>query len=147
MLDFLSSLGLGVFAVAFGLDFYKEWLSPRLLSRSWFPGEPDLPPVAGEVEETKSRDVDRVVLATYLTAVAFLFIGIIDASPVNPECLPYSGFINQYLVRMFGATTALMWYSEGKGIVISHHSEIRYTVGLLTLALPLYSKACGAGIL
>lgn len=147
MLSFLSWIGLTIFALTLSFDFYREWLAPRLLSRSWFPGEPDLPPVAGEVDEAKPEDIDRVLLAGYIAGITIVFIGALDASPVNPDCLPHSNFIQVYLVKAFALTTGLMWYSEGQDVVIPYHSEIRYIIGLLTVALPLYSKACGTGVL
>jgi hypothetical protein len=147
MLSFLSWIGLSIFGLALSFDFYREWLAPRLLSRSWFPGEPDLPPVAGEVNEPEPEDIDRVLLAGYAGVIMIVFIGSLDAAPVNPDCLPHSDFIQVYLVKALALTTGLMWYSEGKDVVISYHSEVRYIIGFITVVLPVYSKACGTGVL
>ena len=148
MLGWVTWLGLAIFSLALSYDFISEWLSPRLLSKSWFPGEPDLPPVAGEGDGGELTDEsDRVVLALYGLGVSFLFIGLLDASPMNPGCLPYESFIREYVVRLMGAVTVVMWYSEGQDIVIPYHSEVRYTIGLMTLVIPLYIAACGSGVL
>ncbi len=139
--------GLGLFAIGLSWDFYTNWLDPRLKSKNWFPREPDLPAVAGDVEADGLKGRDRVLLATYFPGIAILLIGTLDASSVNPACLPYSGFLNHYIVRAFGLTTGLMWYSEGQGIEIPYHGEIRYTLGILTVVIPLYIDACGKGVL
>lgn len=147
MQGWVSWLGLAIFGLTLSYDFYSVWLSPRLLSRSWFPGEPDLPPVAGKSEEELTDETDRVVLALYGLAVSFLVIGALDASPVEPGCLPYEAFISTYVVRFMAGVTMLMWYSDGQDIVIPYHSEVRYTIGLLTLVIPSYMATCGSGML
>ncbi|WP_226004115.1 hypothetical protein [Natrinema salinisoli] len=147
MLGLLAWLGIGIFSVALAYDFYTEWFAPRLLSQSWFPGEPDLPPVAGDVDDPGPEEYRRVILAAYLTGAAILFIGLLDAAPVSPMCLPYTNFINEYIVGILALVTGFMWYSDGQGVVIPYHSEIRYTIGVLTVVAPLYMSACGSGIL
>lgn len=147
MLSLLSWIGLAVFAGALSLDFYREWLAPRLLSRPWFPGEPDLPPVAGEVEEADQEDVNQVLLATYVIGIAIFLIGLLDAAPVKPGCLPYSDFINSYLVSIFLAAAGILWYSDGRNVLIPFHAGIRFVIGIIAILIPLYSKACGSGVL
>jgi len=147
MLNALTWVGLAVFLGALVFDFWHEWLSPRLLSREWFPGEPDLPPVAGDVDEPGPKEYTKVVLAAYLTGGAILYIALLDVSPVSPVCLPYANFINEYVVGTMALITGFMWYSDGQGVVIPYHSEVRYTIGVLTVVAPLYMGACGTGVL
>lgn len=147
MQDLLVVAGLLSFSLALGYDFYTEWLSPRLLSQSWFPGEPDLPPVAGDTDEPKPENYLKVVLAGYLTGSTVLFIILLDKHPENIACVSYTGFLNVYVVGVFGLITTFMWYSEGQNIVMPYHSEVRYSIGVSTIFLTLYLEACGSGIL
>lgn len=147
MLDGPMWVGLAVFLGALSFDFWHEWLGPRLLSRSWFPGEPSLPPVAGDVDDPGPDEYTKVVLAGYLTGAAILYIALLDAAPVSPVCLPYANFINKYVVGAMALITGFMWYSDGQGVVLPYHSEIRYTIGALTVLAPLYMSACGSGVL
>lgn len=140
-------VGVGVFALTLAYDFWSEWLGPRLLSRSWFPGEPDLPPVAGDVDEPGPKEYAKVVLTGYLTGAAILYIALLDAAPASPMCPPYADFINKYVVSAMALTTAFMWYSDGQGVVMPYHSEVRYVIGVLTVVAPLYMSACGTGVL
>ena len=147
MLGALLWVGVGVFALTLAFDFWSQWLGPRLLSREWFPGEPDLPPVAGDVDKPGPKEYAKVVLAGYLTGAAILYIALLDAAPVSPICLPYANFINEYVVGVLALTTGFMWYSDGQGVVIPYHSEVRYTIGVLAVIAPLYMRACGTGVL
>lgn len=147
MPDALTEVGLAVFLGALLFDFWRGWLGPRLLSRDWFPGEPDLPTVAGDIDEPGPKEYAKVVLAVYLTGTAILYIALLDAAPVSPVCLPYADFINEYVVGGMALMTGLMWYSEGQGVVIPYHSEVRYMIGVLTVVAPLYMSACGTGVL
>ncbi|WP_273836879.1 hypothetical protein [Halococcus sp. PRR34] len=126
-----------VFTGVLAFDFWHEWLGPRLLSREWFPGEPDLPPVAGDVDEPGPEEYAKVVLAAYLAGAAILYIALLDAAPASPMCLPYADFISEYVVGALALTTGFMWYSEGQGVVMPYHSEVRYTIGVLTVVAPL----------
>ena len=147
MLDALTWVGLTVFTSVLAFDFWHEWLGPRLLSREWFPGEPDLPPVAGDVDEPGPEEYAKVVLAAYLAGAAILYIALLDAAPASPMCLPYADFISEYVVGALALTTGFMWYSEGQGVVMPYHSEVRYTIGVLTVVAPLYMSTCGTGVL
>lgn len=147
MLNLATVAGLFVFVFPLSYDFYTEWLSPRLLSQPWFPGEPNLPPVAGEIDKPDPDDYFQVVLVGYFTGSAVLFIGLLDASPELVACLPYTEIISVYIVAIFALITTFMWYSEGKNVVIPYHSEIRYVFGTLTIVIPLYLHTCGFGIL
>ncbi len=139
--------GIGVFTLALAGDFWTEWLGPRLLSRSWFPREPKLPPVAGDGEDPGPEEYTKVVLAGYFAGGGLLFIALLDAGPIQPICLPYAGFINEYVVGAMALITGFMWYSEGQGVVVPCHAEIRYSIGVLTVLAPLYMGACGTGVL
>lgn len=147
MLGPLVWIGFAVFSLTLAYDFWSEWLGPRLLSRSWVPGEPDLPPVAGDVDEPTPENYRRVILAGYFTGAAILIIGLLDASSVEPMCLPYSGVVKTYGVAVFSLTTVFMWFSEGQNIVIPYHKGIRYTFGVLTVIIPVYMAGCGSGML
>jgi hypothetical protein len=106
-----------------------------------------LPPVAGDVEDPGPEEYAKVVLAGYLTGSALLYIGLLDAAPVGPVCLPFADFINEYVVGALALTTGFMWYSEGQGVVMPYHSEVRYFLGTLTVLGPLYMSSCGTGVL
>lgn len=147
MLTSLTWLALAAFSVVLAYDFWSEWLGPRLLSRSWFPGEPDYPTVAGEGDDPGPTEKWRVITAAYFTAAAFLFIVLFDASSARPACLPFADVLNEYVVGALALTTGFMWYSDGQGVVMPYHSEVRYIVGVLTVIVPLYNSACGSGIL
>ncbi len=147
MVGLLVWIGVSLFALTLGYDFWSEWLSPRLLSRSWFPWEPDLPPIAGEVDEPSPENYRRVVLAGYFTGTAFLIIGLLDASPVEPMCLPYANVVKTYGMAFFSLTTIFMWFSEGQNVVMPYHKGIRYTIGVLTVIIPVYMAGCGSGML
>lgn len=147
MLEVFVWLGLAVFSLTLAYDFWSEWLGPRLLSRSWFPGEPDLPPVAGEVEEPTEENYWRVVLAGYFTGASLLIIGLLDASAVEPACLPYAEVVKTYGVTVFSLATGFMWFSEGQHVVLPGHKGVRYTIGVLTVIIPTYMAACGSGVL
>lgn len=140
-------VGLAVFSFALAYDFWNELLGPRLLSRPWFPGEPDLPPVAGEGEEPTEENYWRVVLAGYATGALFVIIGLLDASAVEPACLPYAEVVRTYGVAILSIATGLMWFSEGQDIVMPGHKAFRYTLGVLTIIIPLYMAGCGSGVL
>jgi hypothetical protein len=139
--------GVGVFSLTLAYDFWIGWLGPRLLSQSWFPGEPNLPPVAGRDDESTSENHRRVVLAGYFTGTAILIIGLLDASSVEPMCLPYANVLNTYGIAVFSLTTVFMSFSEEQNIVMPYHKEVRYTIGVLTVIIPVYTSACGSGIL
>lgn len=147
MLGLLSWIGLIVFSVALEYDFWSEWLGPRLLSRSWFPGEPDLPPVDGEGENPTTANYRRVVLASYGAGAAILLIAMLDALLVKPTFLPYANIVKTYGGSLFSLLTILMWFSEGQTIVLPYHKRIRYIFGVLTVIMPLYIATCGSGIL
>lgn len=147
MLWALVWIGVGIFGFTLAYDFWIEWLAPRLLSLSWVPGEPDLPPVAGEVNEPTPENYRRVILAGYLTGAIVLIIGILDASPVEPACLPYGNFIKIYGVAIMSLTTGLLWFSEGQEVVLPYHKGVRYTIGVTAIATTLYLNACGSGTL
>jgi len=148
MLNFLTWIGLGVFVVALAYDFWSEWLGPRLLWRPWFPGEPDLPPVAGEVdEEPDAAEKYRVILGAYFAGGGFLVIGLLDVAPVSPSCLPYSAVLKSYGVGFFSLVTVFMWFSEGNNVEMPFHGVVRYVIGVLVILIPLYMGACGAGVL
>lgn len=147
MLEVFVWFGLAVFSLTLAYDFWSEWLGPRLLSRSWFPGEPDLPPVAGEVEEPTEENYWRVVLAGYFTGASLLIIGLLDASAVEPACLPYADVVKTYGVAVFSLATGFMWFSEGQHVVLPGHKGVRYTIGVLTVIIPTYIAACGSGVL
>ena len=140
-------IGLGIFSLTLAYDFWSEWLGPRLLSRSWFPGEPDLPPVAGDVEEPTAENYWRVVLAGYFTGAVVLIIGLLDASSVEPACLPYANVVKTYGVGIISLATVFMWFTEGQHIVMPSHKGVRYTIGVLTVVIPMYMAACGSGVL
>lgn len=140
-------IGVAIFSIVLAYDFWTEWLGPRLLSRSWFPGEPDLPPVAGDADDPGPEEYARVVLAAYYTGGAILFIALLDVAPASPMCLPYADFVNEYVVGVLALTTGFMWYSDGQGVVMPYHSEVRYIIGVLTVIAPLYMSACGTGVL
>ena len=143
----LAWAGLLVFSLALSYDFYTEWLAPRLLSRDWFPGEPDLPPVAGDIDEPTPEDYRRVVLVGYFTGVVILFIAALDAASIETVCFPYGDLLNKYVVGVLGLATGFMWYSDGQGVVMPYHSEVRYTLGVLTVVIQLYLETCGTGLL
>lgn len=147
MLSPFAWLGLGIFSSVLAYDFWSEWLSPRLLSQEWFPGEPDLPPVAGDIDEPTDKNYRRVILAGYITGGAVLIIGLLDASPIRPACIPYSGIVKTYGIGVLSLATGYMWFSEGQNITIPYHKGIRYTIGVITVIIPLYMAACGSGIL
>ena len=147
MLSPFVFIGLTIFLIAFSYDIWSEWLGPRLLSRSWFPGEPDLPPVGGEGDESTVENYRRVIFAGYFTGSIFLIIGVLDALPIKPPCLPYSDVIKTYGIGILSMVTSFMWYSEGQNLVIPGHKGIRYTIGLSTIIITLYMAGCGAGVL
>lgn len=147
MLGVLGWVGLSVFSLTLAYDLWGEWLGPRLLSRSWFPGEPDLPPVAGEAEDPSPENYSRVMLAGYLTGSAFLFIAALDVSPVEPACLPYANVVQTYGIPFGSLVAGFMWFSEGQNIVVPGHKGIRYSIGVLTAVTPVYMAACGSGVL
>jgi hypothetical protein len=147
MLNFLAWAGLVTFALTLSYDVWSEWLGPRLLSRSWFPGEPDLPAVAGDVDEPAEENYQRVILAGYFTGGAILIVGLLDVSPIQPTCLPYADIIKTYGIGALSLVTGYMWFTEGQNITIPFHKGIRYTVGVITVIIPLYMAACGQGIL
>jgi hypothetical protein len=147
MLGLLAWIGLGVFSLTLAYDFWNEWFGPRLLSQPWFPREPDLPPVAGDVDEPKSGNYRRVVLAGYFTGSGLLIIGLLDVSPVRPVCLPYADFVKTYVLAALSLATGFMWFSEGQNVVMPYHKGIRYTIGVIAVLLPVYMAACGSGVL
>ena len=147
MLGVLEWIGLGVFSFTLAYDFWNEWLGPRLLSRGWFPGEPGLPPVAGDVDEPTPENYRRVVIAGYFTGTAILIIGLLDASPVEPMCLPYANVVKTYGIAVFSLTTVFMSFSESQNIVMPHHRGIKYAIGVSTVIITVYTSACGAGML
>lgn len=147
MLTLWAWLALCAFTLVLAYDFWSEWLSPRLLWRSWFPGEPDFPPVAGDVDDPGPAEKWRVITAAYLTTAVFLFVALLDATAANPVCLPYADILNEYIIGVLALMTGFMWYSDGQGIEIPYHSEVRYTIGVLTVVVPLYMSACGSGVI
>jgi hypothetical protein len=144
----LGWLGISLLFIGLSYDFYTNWLDPRLRYRQWYPYEPDLPPVAGGIElSEEQRKHDRVLLALYLPGILLILLGVLDASSVQPKCLPAGDFFQSYGVAALSITSGLMWYSEGEDITIKYHSEIRYMLGLLAVLIHVYSKACGTGVL
>lgn len=149
MLTPLAWVGIVVFGFALSFDFWNEWLGPRLLSRSWFPGEPDLPAVGGDgnSDGPTKANYRHVILAGYFTGGALLIIGLLDASSIQPTCLPYSDIIKTYGIGALSLMTGFLWFSEGQNIVIPYHKGVRYTIGVVTILIPLYVAACGQGVL
>jgi len=140
-------VGVVVFGAALSYDLYRDWFAPRLLSKPWIPWEPDLPPVAGEGEGEDESNPENVLLAAYLTGTVFFIIGALDVAPGDPACLPYAGFFETYVARLFAAGSALMWYSEGNNVTFAFYSEVRYAIGIIALAIPLYLSVCAGGAL
>ncbi len=147
MIGVIVWVGLIVFSITLAYDFWSGVLGPRLLSQSWFPGEPDLPPVAGEGEEPTDENYWRVMLAGYAAGALLLIIGVLDAAPVEPACLPYANVVSTYGVSTLAIATGFMWFSEGQRVVIPGHKGVRYTLGVLTVIIPVYMAACGSGVL
>lgn len=145
-LNLITWFGLTVFLFTLGYDFWSEWLSPRLLSKKWYPREPDLPAVAGDISEPTEENYRNVVLAGYFTGGAFLLIGLLDVSDVQPRCLPYSDIVKTYGIGAMSLITGFMWFTEGQNIIIPYHKVVRYTIGSLTVIIPVYMAACGEGI-
>lgn len=147
MLTPLAWVGVAVFGLTLSFDVWNEWLGPRLLSRSWFPGEPDLPAVAGDTDEATEANHRHVILAGYFTGGAVLIIGLLDVSPIQPTCLPYADIVKTYGIGALSLTTGYMWFTEGQNVVIPYHKGVRYTIGVITVLIPMYMAACGRGIL
>jgi len=134
--------GIIAFSLVLVYDFGRNYLLPRLLSYEWFPGEPNLPPVAGE-KETSDSDVALAILFAYLLSISVFIIGVLDYSSARPECIPPL----QYVASIFALASGFMWYTDSKNLSIQYHSEIRYLLGSLSIVIVLYLGACGEGLL